>query len=126
MLRTVTSRTAPDSYLWSMSPSNRMADIMDEKVLPSITTFRGVLTSMLLARNTLFPAFRPHDELAVFERIAEFVGNLDLYTLRLCSRRYISQGTLPPPAKKLFMLLPVEENSEPTNMMPAAKTAMVM
>ena len=38
----------------------------------------------------------------------------------------IHQGTLPPPAKKLFMFLPVEENSEPTNMMPAAKTAMVM
>ncbi|MFR0772377.1 MAG: hypothetical protein ACLSH3_00555 [Alistipes finegoldii] len=38
----------------------------------------------------------------------------------------IHQGTLPPPAKKLFIFLPVEENSEPTNMMPAAKTAMVM
>ena len=57
LLRIVTSRTAPDSYQWSMSPSNRMADIMDEKVLPSTTTFRGVLTRMLLARllrTTLF------------------------------------------------------------------------
>ena len=56
-VRVVTSRTAPDSYQWSMSPSNRMADIMDEKVLPSTTTFRGVLTRMLLARllrTTLF------------------------------------------------------------------------
>lgn len=54
LLRTVTSRTVPDSYQWSMSPSNRMADIMDEKVLPSMTTFRGVLTRMLLAPGIRF------------------------------------------------------------------------
>ena len=53
----------------------------------------------VLARNTLFPAFCPHDELAVFDRMAELVRNLDLDTLRLRIRgrhlRLQREGNLP-------------------------------
>ena len=40
--RIVTSRTAPDSYQYSLSPAIRMPAPPGESVLPSIRTFPGV------------------------------------------------------------------------------------